>query len=141
MNKVTKGRRIEATAAGLLETTHVVHRVVRNVSYRGGRHYSNRIDILGCIDIIAKPRQRSDDERTRWIQVTAGRDIGRKIHALEQIPWAQGDSVEIWRWVGGMTRGRQMRPGGLYFQVYRRETRYIPDAADRVYMNPAAVGD
>lgn len=81
-------------------------------------------DVFGCVDLIAKswPDDKRES-RTRWIQVTMDRAIGRKKSKLALIPWnIRHDSVEIWRLVDGSGKrldGRTGKPRDrLYFQIY-----------------------
>ena len=120
INTARKGTDIEREAIQKLhDRGYRVHRTIRT-RYRtktGWGSHSN--DVFGCIDLVAKRL----DERTRWIQVTATRHIGRKKLELDTVPWAiPHDSVEIWRWV----------PAGRYFQVYRADHGYKLQRHDRV---------
>lgn len=125
MNTARRGQRIERIANHLLQPEHATHLVARNAFHRG-RWMSPGNDVFACIDIIAKPRNSGSDGRTRWIQVTGGRAIGRKKAKLAAIPWdARHDCVEIWRYVDGGGRRTHKATGQprprLYFQVYRMD--------------------
>lgn len=110
-----------------------VHHTTRTPYWTKAGWGSNANDILG-VDLLAK-RQ---GERMRYIQVTAGRDVGRKKQALAQIPWDTAyESVEIWRWVDGSgkrldSRNCKPRPR-LYFQIYRLDKGFVLDKSDRIW--------
>lgn len=141
-NTTASGRRHEALALRLLEEQgYVLHRTVR-ATYRGQlgwRSVSN--DVFGCIDLVAK----RVGERTRWIQVTAGSNIGEKKTKLATVPWDRGhDSVEIWRWIGGRRDRVDKRNGALraaqYFQIYRLDDGFqlMRDASHQLHVLDSA---
>lgn len=145
VNTVNKGASAEREAIAALQAEgYAVHRCVRTPVRTRGRWVMVANDVFGCIDLIAK---KEGQGRTRWIQITAGRDIGRKIQDLAAIPWDNAhDSVEIWRWIGGGGKRLDGRTGlpreTQYFQVYRRELGFEPQPTDRVrrLARPAAGG-
>jgi hypothetical protein len=119
-----KGDLAELRAARQLrEQGYVVHRMLRSGVQVGRRHFTHAQDAFACIDLIAKPRAPASDTRTRWIQVTAGRDVGRRVAKLSAVPWDRAhDSVELWRWVPGSGKRIDGRTGAarrtMYFLVY-----------------------
>ena len=134
MNPARRGYRLELKAKKLLEVDHAVHRPTKPASYRNGVGFRQSVDVFGCIDLIAKSRtSTSPEQRTRWIQVTSTRDLGRKLRKIRTIPWnPTHDSVEIWRWVGGGKHvdGRTGQPRARnYFKVYTLDNGFSTKAA------------
>lgn len=129
-----KGREAERKAIQILERLgYVVHRTVRVSIFRRGRWFSQRNDVFGCIDLLAKRR----GERMRYIQVTMGGGIGAKRRELATVPWdVEHESVEIWRWIGGAGKRKDARNGKprprLYFQVYRLDAAFALNKTDRI---------
>ncbi len=140
-NNVAKGTAIEREAIRILEDQgYTVHRCTRTPIRTGRGWIMVASDVFGCIDLLAK-----NSGPTRWVQVTGGRNIGRKIRELEAVPWNDThDSVEIWRWIGGGKRldGRNGKPRQtLYFQIYRRCNNYQAIDGDHAHVvRRAAVG-
>jgi Holliday junction resolvase-like predicted endonuclease len=135
MNNVAKGVRTESLAKKLLESQgYLVHRVVRTSFSSKGIPWHPQ-DIFGCIDLIAKKA----GERTRWIQVTAGRSIGRKKESLRKVDWTiDHDSVEIWRWIDGSgpildKRSGKPRPRRT-FVIYRLDQDFDVKRAERIHI-------
>ncbi len=120
-NRNEKGRLIEVRAIHILVAQgYTVHHTERTSHKIGpNRWISNRNDIFGCIDIIAMKA----GERTRYIQVTCDRNIGRKVAELSTVPWTPANqSVEVWRWVPGGGKRLDGRTGlprlTQYFEIY-----------------------
>lgn len=128
---------------------HKVQRVVKNVVITKAGPRSITGDYFGAVDLIAKLRPDAPvngqvhEHRTRWIQVTGGRDIGRKKQKLATVPWNKAhDSVEIWRYIdddGKELDGRNGQPRQtLYFQVYHLDDDYAMRKGRRI---PARMED
>ncbi|HUR62432.1 MAG TPA: hypothetical protein VM286_08740 [Candidatus Thermoplasmatota archaeon] len=117
----------------LRQQGYAIHHTIRTPYFYRGQWGSNANDLLGCIDILAlKP-----GERIRFIQCTAGRDVGRKKRDLAEVPWdPMHASVEIWRWIDGSGKrmdGRNGKPRArMYFQVYRLDRGFELDKSDRI---------
>lgn len=101
MTTTSRGRQVERLAEEVLKADGwTVHRTVRS--------QFNANDIFGCVDLIAKKK----GNRTRWIQVTAGSNIGEKIADLSQVPWdLSHDQVEVWLWKGKRMKHIKVKPG------------------------------
>lgn len=55
-------------------------------------YVSQRNDILGCIDLVAK----KENKPTLWIQATLHTGVGEKKKALQTVPWGKEDMVQVW---------------------------------------------
>jgi len=55
-------------------------------------YVSQRNDILGCIDLVAK----KENKPTLWIQATLHTGLGEKKKALQTVPWGKDDMVQVW---------------------------------------------
>lgn len=127
MDRVRKGREIEARAVAYLEQRgYVVHRTARNAVRRNGRWYSPGNDVWGCIDILAKRH----GERVRFIQVTGGGRIAQKRRDLAAVPWdPQWECVEIWQWVHAAGNAAP-----AHFQTYLLDEDFVPDPVNRIFL-------
>jgi hypothetical protein len=135
VNRSEKGRRLEVLAVELLRSHgYDVHRCIRT-PYRtpaGWRSHAN--DVFGCVDLIAKRA----GERTRWIQVTSSRGVGKRREAFAAIQWnPMHDSVELWQW---RPATRRKAAGGAFFQVLYMDLEFKPDIDHRIMVSPVAWG-
>lgn len=128
-----KGTETERRAIRILESDgYKVHRTTRShFRATNGQHMSHSNDFFGCVDLIAKRR----GERTRWIQVHAGQNVGAKVAKLKEVPWTEEhDSVEVWQWCGNLP-GIDRRTGqprkGPYFQIYHMDDGFVPSKENR----------
>ena len=61
---------------------------------KGNIWISQRNDIFGCIDIIAKKKE----EKTLWILATHDVNLERRVEKLKEIGWDYNvDCVELWQ--------------------------------------------
>jgi hypothetical protein len=140
VNTSGKGARIERIAIKWLQAQgYHVHRTLRSAYVYKGQYRNNRNDVFGSLDLLAKRK----GERLRLIQVTVTRDKSRKTKRLAEVPWdTVTESVEVWRWVGGAGPRTDRRTGlprpRFYFQLYRLDTEYKVNKADRIFTRPHA---
>ena len=135
MSSSDDGAEIERHAIRILKAhSYAIDRATRKPRWtKKGWRNPQANDFLGCVDIIAKKK----GERMRFIQVTKGRNVGRKKKRLATVPWdTQFESVEIWRWIGGAGKRKDGRNNKLrarmYFQVYRLDRDFELDKSDRI---------
>lgn len=136
VSKAATGTEVERIAIAILEDQgYKVHRTVRTPVKVGKFFISQSNDVFGCIDLIAKKK----GERTRWVQVTKDKGIGRKKKDLSQVPWDKDfDSVEVWIWKARKLKDIKAEPGQKmkeynrwkHFQLYRMDNDYEPIAGD-----------
>lgn len=140
IDRAAKGTRVELTAIKALEADgYTVHRCVRTAYKANGRWYSHANDVFGAVDIIAK---RLGERRTRWIQVTADKQVSKKKAKLAAVPWSTDcDSVEIWRWVDGRgpwTDRRGQPVPRSFFEVYHLDEHFQRNVERRVWPSEGA---